>query len=161
MVERQLSGQLEKLAAQVAQRGPQTEIGAVLKTVQDMQHAAPPPAPLQAAPLGKIYVNQTRRTDAATGREYTQLVEGPWYLSRTEAAGEHRTLHDVPSFQGTGMTLSFWYRHVECEAVDCGVYLFVARNAAAWCWSFWLENTAWSVSRPSPPAAETVCAGRA
>lgn len=105
------------------------------------------------------------------------MVDGPWYLSKTEQVAipairpahmlmiglgmsgtykarcwlqdqDHRTLHGLPSFVGTGMTITMWYRHVPCEMENCGVYLFVARNEAAYCWSFWLENTAWLARDP-------------
>ena len=60
-------------------------------------------------------------------------------------------LENVPSFMDSGMTLTFWYRHIDCTSGDiCGVYLLWSdgkggAGASAGCdqqgiWSLWLET---------------------
>jgi hypothetical protein len=78
------------------------------------------------------------------GQAYTQLVLGPVRLTKPNSnAGEKpRSLLNVPSFFGKGVTITFWYRHYECvDAHDsCGVYLFYAMAELNLCWSLWLER---------------------
>ncbi|EKX42859.1 hypothetical protein GUITHDRAFT_140993 [Guillardia theta CCMP2712] len=92
--------------------------------------------------------------DSLIKRSYYSLISDPARLSKTSDT-DARYLNNVPSFHGTGMTLSFWYRHVPCLADTCGVYVFQAgqfpppsvasqanANFNSWCWSLWIENQA-------------------
>ncbi|EKX46141.1 hypothetical protein GUITHDRAFT_108175 [Guillardia theta CCMP2712] len=92
--------------------------------------------------------------DSLINRSYYSLISDPARLSKTSDT-DARYLTNVPSFHGTGMTLSFWYRHIPCLTDTCGVYVFQAGqfpppsvtsqgNASfnSWCWSLWIENQA-------------------
>jgi len=84
--------------------------------------------------------------DAVTARKYYPLMSAPSRLSTTTDA-DARYLEHVPSFLGTGATLTWWYRHVKCVGTNCGVYLMHAFDQSgiqehSFCWSIWLENDA-------------------
>jgi len=42
------------------------------------------------------------------GREYTQVIMGPGRLTKPEAGDVPRVLLGVPTFNGNGVTMSFW-----------------------------------------------------
>lgn len=99
-----------------------------------------PPAPMRApaAPLGNMNASQIRDIDSGN-RAYYSLAKGPFLLTSTEglAADQHRTITNVPSFAGTGATVSYWYRHTACASEDCGVYLLVKNsNERKNCWYY-------------------------
>ena len=95
--------------------------------------------------IGDTAASSTTTTDAVTGRDFYQLIEGTVRLSTT-ADADARYLTNVPSFRNSGMTLSFWYRHVNCPVQTCGVYLIHAfddnYNTNWACWTLWIENDA-------------------
>ena len=94
---------------------------------------------------GTVAAPSSTTFDPITGRNYTSLLRGPARLTRTRAENTHRTLTNIPPFHGTGMSLSFWYRHRK-ECIDpndaCGVYLFAAYSDASAnkCWALWVEK---------------------
>ena len=55
----------------------------------------------------------TTKTDPEISRSYYQLVTGPQRLSATSDT-DARYLVNVPTFVGTGATLSWWHRHHDC-----------------------------------------------
>ena len=90
--------------------------------------------------------SHTAVLDTVTARKYYALLRGPSRLSATSDA-DARYLVDVPTFQGTGATLTWWYRHMNCMGNNCGVYLLHAFDESgikehSYCWSVWLENNA-------------------
>jgi len=105
------------------------------------------------APHGRIVVDVPNGLLDDFGNTYTSLLYGPARLSKPDlgAGQEPRMLENVPSFVGSGMTLTFWYRHIECTIGDsCGVFLLWSdgqggASAPAGCerrgiWSLWLET---------------------
>jgi len=86
--------------------------------------------------------------DPVIEREFYQLISEPARLSKT-SDNDARYLSNVPDFVGSGMTLTFWYRHVNCPKKTCGVYLIHVGDFEAfsnttggneWCWTLWIEN---------------------
>ena len=70
--------------------------------------------------------------DEATGLEYYPVVRGPYLLSVTELA-DARYVDNIPGFSGSGMTISFWYRHVSCFKDECpGLYILRAFDPFRW-----------------------------
>lgn len=100
------------------------------------------------APHGAIAAGAENAQLDGFGNSYTSLLHGPARLSRPDLSvgDQPRMLQNVPSFINSGMTITFWYRHVDCSLGDsCGVYLFWADGKGAGCerrgiWSLWLEN---------------------
>ena len=73
-------------------------------------------------------------------RSYYALIVEPARLSRT-SNDNARYLRNVPNFVGTGVTFTFWFKHVQCEQETCGLYLLHAFDSSrAFCWSLWLER---------------------
>jgi len=97
------------------------------------------------AKVGNNPFDNIERVDS-NGREYYRLFEGPEILSETSDA-DARNMTMWPTFVGTGVTFTFWYRHVECDVASCGMFLFEAIDpgrpeAERKCWNFWIENNA-------------------
>ena len=105
------------------------------------------------APHGQISVGQANALLDDFGNSYTSLLFGPARLSEPDisAGDQPRMLQNVPTFVDSGMTITLWYRHVECAPGDsCGVFLLWAdgqggAGAPAGCerrgiWSLWLET---------------------
>ena len=88
-------------------------------------------------------------------RRHHKIVSGPYRLSKVHGS-EVRYLTHVPSFFGTGMTLSWWYRHMPCAAgaKRCGLYFLHAGDFVSFggsndlCWSAWIENGAFWYDEP-------------
>ena len=99
---------------------------------------------------GDTPASQTPETDIGINRTFFQIVRNASRLTdwRALPSAQERMITDMPSFKGTGMTLTWWYRHVACSAATCGLYLFHsgdfsgAQNAKEWCWTLWIENKA-------------------
>lgn len=89
---------------------------------------------------------QISAQDAVIAREFYQILTGPSRLAATTNA-DARYLTNLPSFKGTGATLTWWYRHIDCASSNCGVYLMHAFDESgipehSYCWTVWLENNA-------------------
>lgn len=104
-----------------------------MKQVLLLQKTAPTPgipdvrAP--AAPLGSQQINQTLIRDPLIGKDYTQLLMGPYRLSPTSTLAEHRKLRGVPSYAGTGVTFTHWMRDRVCPPGDsCAQYVWAIFN---------------------------------
>ena len=103
------------------------------------------------APHGDIRVDPTLHQDSSTGPYYTILVQGPVRLTKPDldAGEEPRMLVDMPTFLNSGMTITMWYRHVDCSEDDsCGLFFLWAQGTGGGgnekcrtvIWSLWLEN---------------------
>lgn len=97
--ERALASSVGSVKDAVRFRQAATEITQVLKTITEEQ-AAPPnlppggtPAEPVDAPLGNIDASSVVTIDPATGKDYYSLAFGPWRLSPTTEAANHRCPH--------------------------------------------------------------------
>jgi hypothetical protein len=100
-----------------------------------------------AAPHGIIIADNATRHDATTGRDYYSLFKSKAVLTKPTVEDDDdrlegpRVLDRVPSFDGSGVTFTWWHRHPtaqQCLAVDnsrCMVTLLYAHNARGTCWS--------------------------
>ena len=111
---RTLGESITKVDLAVQQRKENTEVNVILQAGK----LNPPPGIQRAptAPLGNIAATTVRNDVGA--RPYYPLVEGPYFLSQTTT--NHRSITNFPSFQNTGATFTFWYRHTPCAVADCG-----------------------------------------
>lgn len=115
---------------------------------QVAQHASPP-FPVGTTDAECCAGGQDVTTmDEVTGREFYQIIRSPARLTATSDA-DARYLSNVPDFANSGMTLTFWYRHINCPVKTCGVYLIHAGDfqsfggapsSSEWCWTLWIEN---------------------
>ena len=119
---------------------------------RDQLSTATPSASTPAAPHGSIAADTTLRTDATTDRQYYSLFKGPGVLTRPMVMDDNdtvsgpRTLTNVPSFAGNGVTFAWWHKHNtedECRELDnvyCGLFFLYAKDAGGGvCWNLWLE----------------------
>jgi len=86
------------------------------------------------------------RMDTTINRTYYQILTGPSRLAATTDE-DARYLTSLPTFNGTGATLTWWYRHINCVSSNCGLYFMHAFDESgiqehSYCWSIWLENDA-------------------
>jgi hypothetical protein len=79
------------------------------------------------------------------GGRYYSLIKGPTKLSKPGSNDVPQHFDTFPSFYGTGISLTLWYRH--CDPGDkavCGVYLVYAGDSGvesdSYCWSIWVQN---------------------
>jgi len=145
--ERALASSIGSVNDAVSSRQASSEINQVLKTITEERASPPPPPPGTPAepvdaPLGNINASSIASTDAATGKDYYSLAFGPWRLSPTSEAADHRSLVNLPNAEGQGFTMSWWYRHMPCSKSTCGVFLFVLRDDTRTCYGVWLETVA-------------------
>jgi hypothetical protein len=130
---RSLSVGVSDLQHRVAAQHQDSQLNVILQNAREDSPAATKRSP--AAPLGAISASTTLDTDSGN-RAYYSLVVGPYLLSSTEGMTEnkHRTITNVPSFVGTGATVSYWCRHKTCSSGrDCGAYLLVSRSLFLFC----------------------------
>ena len=148
---KQRSGSTELMRAMHEQKTSSQVLDLAAAARHEASSAAPPPA-ATAAPLGVLPVNTTATVDG-TGRQYYSLFKGPGVLTKphvlsdTGNATGARTLADVPSFAGGGVSFSWWHKHntrEECRILHntyCGLYFLYAKVSEGLCWSLWLEPT--------------------
>lgn len=134
-----------------------SDVTAVLSAVENEDRSTGFARPYRSptAPLGNTTVNTTGVSDTDTGREYVRLLQGPYRLTSTlteRDESKHRYLDNMPDFHGTGMTLSYWYRHRACAGLFCGLYLFEGRTSSEAsgnsCFGLWIENNSWYWDNP-------------
>lgn len=143
---RTLETTLASLQQRIVEQQPRSEIDLVLQAVdseigQDNAESSPP------APTGMLRVENSTRVDAATGREYTLLLEGPYTMTRPPP-GQERYLDPAafPRWSGQGMSLSLWIRRSkECGgSASCGTYILSSHHdgaqSSARCYSAWVEK---------------------
>eukprot|EP00281_Chroomonas_sp_CCMP1168_P016014 CAMPEP_0206220982 /NCGR_PEP_ID=MMETSP0047_2-20121206/5167_1 /ASSEMBLY_ACC=CAM_ASM_000192 /TAXON_ID=195065 /ORGANISM="Chroomonas mesostigmatica_cf, Strain CCMP1168" /LENGTH=1725 /DNA_ID=CAMNT_0053643677 /DNA_START=282 /DNA_END=5460 /DNA_ORIENTATION=+ len=142
---KQVLNEVAGMRAEMRGAIPDNQINLILMAMEENSlFLSPPPA---RAPWGDPG-DDTQLVDADAGRNYSQLATGPWKLTETTEDADHRYLYNVPDWQGTGTTLTFWYRHLPNCPLNryeprCGVYLFAASSSAfgpAPCWTFWIET---------------------
>jgi hypothetical protein len=115
----ELESRLDALQNQISKQRQEMELSLVLQAVQEQrkeqlaQHQndyASPAMALGSTP-SESFANGTHLTKLdESERAYHQLLTGPVRLTQTSDA-DARYLTQLPSFSGTGMTLTFWYRH--------------------------------------------------
>ena len=125
-----------------APHAPTAEVGAL---VREVTHAN---ASVVAAAHGDISVDTTILPDALTGQSFVSLFVGPAILTKpvvlkdSNRVSGPRTLENVPSFSGGGVTFTWWHKHstaYACLEVDnqyCAVDLLSAFDENGVCWSF-------------------------
>ena len=139
-------------ASNVVDMKEAAELNSVIQQVQAEQRGTQASYASSALATGNIESESynagthTLKTDVDTGRQYYQLLTGPGRLSDALDA-DARYLVQVPTFVGTGATLSWWHRHFECGSSNCGLYLMHAFDESgipehSFCWSIWLETDA-------------------
>ena len=154
-VERSLQSAVGQVLSAIGKQEQQGQLTATAQMAQEASagrmrlsapgHASPPMA------AGETPAAESETMDVSIGRAYVQIVGGAVRLTdwRT-AGGAERLVSRMPSFRGTGMTLTWWYRHMPCPSptAQCGLYLFHsgdfsgAPGANRWCWTLWIENKA-------------------
>jgi hypothetical protein len=100
------------------------------------------------APHGFIPVNASVLHDDATGRDYYSIFKGPAVLSKPSVVDDMdsingpRTLQNVPSFKGSGVSFAWWHRHptrrqcLQDDNYDCSVEVLHAHDGGGGlCWS--------------------------
>lgn len=130
----------------IADQHPRQEIDLVLQSVEAALSNQAPSLTSPEAPFGLTPIDPTLRADA-NGRQFTQLIEGPFTLSEP-APGDERYFAPAafPDWSGRGVSFTMWYRHPECSIASCGTYLLSAHHegaqSSARCWSLWVEDIA-------------------
>lgn len=125
----------------------QAGVGYILNAVEDSQRKNNFEVNFRspAAPIGRQVVNLTKHADE-TGKLYTSLYRDAARLTSTSSLSddEQRYFDGIPDFNGTGIMLSWWHRHIPCLGATCGLYLFEIKGnhtaAAPMCTSVWIEN---------------------
>jgi hypothetical protein len=151
---RSLGTTLSSVDASLADRQYALEISQVVQAV-DEQPAEDYAAPFMAAggttaeSWDAAAAAHTLSHDQAGGPGFHLLLRGPHHLGRLQD-DEQRYLTKVPSFEGTGCTFTFWYRHVDCKSTSCGGYVLFAGDFLYWhgdpdpdpsiYWSIWVED---------------------
>jgi len=88
---------------------------------------------------GGAAIHNTSIDQQAGGKHFYSLIPGQVRLTAT-SDGDARYLTHVPSFNNTGATVSYWYRHTPSPS---GLFLFWAfDDDQAVCWSLWVEDGA-------------------
>ncbi len=142
---RTLEASLKAVDERLADQQPRSEVDRVLSAVEAALVGRTGTTTLSpAAPFGMLPVEQ--RTDARTGREYTQLVEGPYRMTEPPPGSErYFDPAGFPKWRGRGMSLSLWLRKTaDCRSAACGTYLLSAHSlgphSSARCYSAWVEK---------------------
>lgn len=70
---------------------------------------------------------------------------GPSTLSAPLSGDEPRYFDTFPAFNGSGMTISLWYRHCDRGELSlCGFYFLYAGNSGvdsiSYCWTLWIQD---------------------
>ena len=137
---------------------------AVLQSARESSFSSEYVSDSPAAPHGNIFVNANTIADV-NGRQYYSLINasggvGPFRLTESPP-GEERFLQNFPSWSGTGMTLSFWWRWKDCSE-SCGVYLLYVEGLGGCSgrenkllWNLWLETDGIYMKNGDPSANPT------
>lgn len=154
---RSLKGALDQVQSAVANRQELLELTATAQLVEESKNARLWNASFDYAttpfPVGETNAlswnggDNVETVDSQTSRNYYKLLENAAWLTKT-TNDDQRFISNMPSFLGTGATLTWWYRHIPCPGVTCGVYLFHSGDfsgvggAKQWCWTVWIEDEA-------------------
>jgi len=118
------------------------------------------PEDLRVLPDREVPVNSTLVRDAANdGLLYVSLIPDTVRMTASAAAeARFLSVQDTPSFFGTGVTFTFWYRHE-----SPGGYVLVGQrgiNNADMCWSIYIEDNAiyasWGTENTYPSGDKVV-----
>ena len=91
---------------------------------------------------------------------YYSLLQAPSLLSAPSPGDEPRYLDPdaFPAFNGTGLSLSLWFRNADCgESAVCGTHLLyqhdAGRGSGSACWGVRLQSDGvyFDNARPDPP----------
>jgi len=155
---KRMAGKFEDVRFDIHDQKRAQEVSSILDSMEQLvggssvaAHSSP------EAPRGDIPANTTLFVDTEIGRDYYSLFLGPGRLTSTagENVSNHRKLSGVPSWNGTGMSLSFWYRHPPgCTEWACGLSLFESRDdrdqvQGKTCWSVWLNGRGIGFTNPA------------
>eukprot|EP00282_Hemiselmis_andersenii_P039355 CAMPEP_0169429860 /NCGR_PEP_ID=MMETSP1042-20121227/2089_1 /TAXON_ID=464988 /ORGANISM="Hemiselmis andersenii, Strain CCMP1180" /LENGTH=1492 /DNA_ID=CAMNT_0009540133 /DNA_START=27 /DNA_END=4505 /DNA_ORIENTATION=+ len=134
----------ELISATAGTRQQQSWVNAIVQTAA--QEKLAPQSPYASPPASRV-INATLGVEDTlnSGREYTQLVKGPYRLTRPEdiLLDSSRHITGVPDWQTSpddfkGVTFMTWYRHTPCETATCGGYFI---HSPCWSW-FYEQNRA-------------------
>lgn len=132
------------------------------QSIPAVQPYASPVFPVQTS-IADCYKNGSLHSemDIVTNLQYYSLISKAARLTET-TGNDARYLEGIPTFSGTGMTLTFWYRHKPCQVPPCGAYVFHCGqfppstvpnpgDYKAYCWALWIEDEAFWVDTFSNP----------
>lgn len=163
-VQRSITGDILQVQASMRSRqdSVQSDITAQAVNIQNAKSAT-----LYSSPAMSVGDTNSTSWDGANGthtptadtvlfgRKFYQVVHGAHRLTATSDA-EARYITNAPDFVGSGATITFWYRHVQCSVKTCGAYFLHAGDFKAfggktdWCWTAWFENEAfWNDVSPN------------
>jgi len=130
-MQRSLEGRLSKINLAVGHRQYQLEVLQVAQTAIQQpseSYAAPRMPEYDGSEFTPESLNSTSGAHLEQvdpkGRHYYQILKGPYLLSKNSDGDFGTYSKSLPTFSGTGMTLSFWYRHVKCFDAECEVNVF-------------------------------------
>lgn len=140
--------QIERVGQAVREVGPQAEVSAVLKTVQDELLRNTPPTVNRKPFLaeGELLVNSNiLQEDPVTDRKYYSILSGAYTLNKPVSKSVGRFFSNFPSFEGRGASFSFWFRSPLCAEGEafCGGYILYAGQDSEKndpCWSLWVDT---------------------
>ena len=114
-IQRSVTGEVKKVNSLVGARQSDVQVDLIAQAV-DSENAlatisyASPPMPLgdtDSESWDVVTRMHMELDDPVTGRKYLQIASGPHRLTETSDA-DSRYLSNVPNFDGTGATLTFW-----------------------------------------------------
>ena len=124
---RSLENEIAQVHAAVTKRQEELDI---VETARAGTLTVPPAYEAPQMPLQLVLESGSNGTlishADSQGRNFHQIFTGPFRSGEQSdgAQGGNTDPGGLPSFAGTGMTLSFWYRHVTCVQEPCEVSVF-------------------------------------